>query len=689
MPIKKLIENRFDLDSFIIFIKESFDDIEILDTRLRDDDLDSSDRADVSQYRYLADGFLVDDSEIGILLLEASSPNIENKRVGFAKVINKLAKPKIQDIVLVVIYHPDSPVWRLSFVSYDYKDAKQIANTDSKRYSFVLGRDIATTTAYIQLSTINKKSRLQDIKDAFSVERVTREFFNDYKRLYFEICQYLSPQKALFDEEKNIKFFTKKLLGRIVFLYFLQKKGWLGSRDSWGDGDKKFLSNIFDSYKRDDFYSQILQEIFFDALNTKRKDDYFPLLECKMPFLNGGLFAKDEFDKLDIIIEDDIFKKIFDTFNSYNFTIIEDNPNDSEVAIDPEMLGRVFEDLLEDRKDKGAFYTPREIVHYMCQQSLANYLDSKDSDREKLAHLKNIKVLDPAIGSGAFPMGMLHEIVKLRQDLGDKTNLGELKKEVIQNSIYGIDIEASAVEIAKLRFWLSIVVDEEKPTPLPNLFYKIMVGNSLLETINGFDPFEKSKDNLFDDNSTVEEIQKLLIRYFNESNSSKKAKLQNQIDKIIDTIFAQKIEEHQAQIDLKSSWLSTKVKKEKENLIKDIEKDMNNLGLFQEIITQKPTTELFFYKLYFADVMSGGGFDVVIGNPPYIRHEKIKAIKERLKIEGYTSYNGTADLYIYFFEQGYRLLKDNGILSYITSNKYTRAKYGKEFREFVLANTKI
>ena len=669
MPIKKLIENRFNLDDFTKFLKDNFDDVEILDTRLKDI-VDESDRVDVAKYRYFADGFLVDDNEIGVLLLESTSPNIENKRVGFANVINKLSKPKIQDILLIVIYHPNSDVWRLTFVSYN------------KRYSFVLGKDIAINTAYTQLSTINKKSNIEDIKEAFSVEKVTKEFFNDYKSLYFEICDYLSVQIALFKDEDNIKFFGKKLLGRIVFLYFLQKKGWLGTQKEWGDGDKKFLSNSFANYKKNNFYTQLLQEIFFNALNKNRKDDYFKILNCKMPFLNGGLFAKDEFDRLDIIIENDIFKKIFEVFDRYNFTIIEDNSNDSEVAIDPEMLGRVFEDLLEDRKDKGAFYTPREIVHYMCQQSIKDYLQTKPQEIRKLDYIKNIKILDPAIGSGAFPMGILHEVIKIREELGDKTPLSKLKKEVIENSIYGIDIEESAVEIAKLRFWLSIVVDEDTPTPLPNLAYKIMVGNSLLETINGYDPFEKqSNQGLFDDNNKIERVQQLIHKYFNETNNNKKIKLDKDINKIIDSEFESKIKEYEEQIKLKSSRLYIGTKREQDTLTKSIEEDYLNLTLFKKIAKEKPTTELFFYKLYFAEVMNEGGFDIVIGNPPYLRVQGIdKETSTRYK-KAFDSATGSYDLYVLFTEKALELLSPNGIANFIVPHKWINSSFGKGLRE--------
>ena len=708
----EFLGKRFDENIFVTFLHETFDELEMIDSRYRNDNLDESDKQHITEYRYFGEAFLDDNSEIGVLLLKSKTPHIENKRVGFSQVISKLAKPIQKDTVLVVIYHEDSPVWRLTFVSYDFKDGKQTQRTNAKRYSYVLGEGIATKTAKEQIGALGRGRITQEIlEDAFSVEKVSKEFFYEYKSLYKESMNYLT-ERYYFDEEIEKSSFTKKLLGRIVFLYFLQKKGWLGSIEKWGDGKKNFMSHLFKNRNENgNFYHDILEPVFFDALNIDRRksDDYFELLECKMPFLNGGLFTRDKIDTIfkheKYELDDELMTQIFDTFDKYNFTVIEDTPHDSEVAIDPEMLGRVFEDLLEDRKDKGAFYTPREIVHYMCQESIINYLFSCEMgarealrdfvlkkelstlDKTKLKEsLVAIKVLDPAIGSGAFPMGMLHEIVSLLEIVSDESTQN-LKRTVIQNSIYGVDIEPSAVEIAKLRFWLSIVVDEETPSPLPNLFYKIMVGNSLLETIDGFDPLANEQSLIGNNRKKIKNIQKLLNDFYLTANNDKKQALQETIEKEIDEILDSKLKEKR---DEKESQISNVnlfngLSKKQAEIIEKANKTIDII----ENIKQRPTTELFFYKIYFADVMNNGGFNVVIGNPPYIRHEKIKAIKERLKIEGYKSYNGTADLYIYFFEQGYRLLKEGGILSYITSNKYTRARYGKQFREFVLDNTKI
>lgn len=679
------LDEKFNEERFEEFVESVFDDFDKLDTRYKDDDLSDEDKNHIVAYKYLGDSFLDDNSEIGVLILKSATKNIENKRVGFSKVISKLANPHGKETVLIAIYHDDSPVWRLTFVSYDIKDGKQSQKTDAKRYTYVLGEEIATKTAKEQIGELFTTNMIKQstLEEVFSVEKVSKEFFDKYKKLYFETLDYLRPQVALFSDDKNLTLFTKKLLGRIVFLYFIQKKGWLGSQNEWGDGDRKFLSQQFENFDGDNFYEEILKPIFFEALNKERsKENYFFKSFGMMPYLNGGLFNPQEIDKdSSLIIENDIFKNIIDTFDQYNFTIIEDTPHESEVAIDPEMLGRIFEDLLEDRKEKGAFYTPREIVHYMCQESIKNYLETKPKEEDELEYLKNIKVLDPAIGSGAFPMGMLHEIIEKRVSLGDSTKLSTMKKEIIQNSIYGVDIEPSAVEIAKLRFWLSIVVDDESPMPLPNLAYKIMVGNSLIETINGLDPLVQNQNKKAQ--KEIKILQSKFKEYFSEHNSETKNKIDAEVKEAINLILTKTAKNFDIQPKLEMNRKEQKKYEEdyiNNLLLKKVQKEYNEHNY---------TQELFFYKIYFADIINSGGFDVLIGNPPYVRHEKIKELKPKLKIEGYKSYNGTADLYIYFFEQGYRLLKDGGILSFITSNKWTRAKYGKQFRDFILKNTNI
>ncbi|MBL0721467.1 MAG: Eco57I restriction-modification methylase domain-containing protein, partial [Sulfurovum sp.] len=709
MDIKNFLQTSYKKENFIEFISNKFKGFEENDT---DYEVPSqTEQESIQKYKFFGSCELSDNRELGFFEFVANEKkDIENNRVSFNKILEKRVGDEFLDGAIAVFYNPSNPkVWRLSFIQFSYDENNKQIKPNLKRYTFVLGVDIPTKTALSQLEDFQYPTMIE-LKEVFSVEKVSKEFFREYKELYFDTCDYLQPQLAHFENKSNLKLFTKKLLGRIVFLYFLEKKGWLGSDKNWENGDTQFLTKQFkkhlESGVNNYFYNEILEPIFFEALNEKRDNDYFPKLNCKMPFLNGGLFSKDEFDKRDIIIENHIFKNIFDIFDSYNFTIIEDTPDDSEVAIDPEMLGRVFEDLLEDRKDKGAFYTPREIVHYMCQQSISNYLSLFFDDTEAIEELIlkqstdnkyiranakaiqeklfNIKVLDPAIGSGAFPMGMLHEIVAVLSNIDKTADIGVLKRKVIENSIYGIDIEQSAVEIAKLRFWLSIVVDEDKPTPLPNLFYKIMVGNSLIETINGYDPLEKDNSSLFDNKFSIDEMQDKLHSFFNESDTKKKNKLQKNIELIIDEVLGKKLQKHNDEI---RSQLDNISVMDFDNKQQKLIMKLNEEAELIEKVLKRPTTELFFYKLYFSEGVNNGGFDMVICNPPYLRVQGIdkKSSEQYKKI--FDSATGSYDLYVLFTEKALELLSKNGIVNYIMPHKWINASFGKGLR--TLAKDKI
>ncbi|MBN2825483.1 MAG: hypothetical protein JXQ76_09180, partial [Campylobacterales bacterium] len=381
MNLKSFLNTPFDSGAFEDFIFERFNGFEANERHYDSEGLNESEQKHIDSYRYLGQVELDDGKEIGFFEFRSKSDNIENRRVGYNAIAKKLASDYLLDGAIASFYYPANPsVWRLSLVGFEYNEGKTKV-TNLKRYTYVLGVNIPINTPSEQFKS-RKYLSYNELLDSFSVEKVSKEFFDEYKALYQKIKFQLEPQIALFDgEAKNIDLFVKKLLGRIVFIYFLAKKGWLASDEQWQNGDKGFLSSCFGKKygNYSDFYSQILQPIFFEALNNDRRQqgDIFPLLNCRVPFLNGGLFSKDGFDRLPIILDNEAFGEIFATFDRFNFTIIEDNPNESEIAIDPEMLGKVFESLLEDRKEKGAFYTPREIVHYMSRKSIESYLQTQ------------------------------------------------------------------------------------------------------------------------------------------------------------------------------------------------------------------------------------------------------------------------------------------------------------------------
>lgn len=733
MELKEFIENKYDISRFIQFISERFYGFEEEQTEPTDEDLNESEKAHIQSYRYLGRVELDDGKELGFFEFLSKSKNIENKRVGYNAVLKKLADYYGLDGAMASFYHPDSEAWRLSFIGFDFDEGKAKA-TNLKRYTFVLGKGIPTKTAYQQLKEL-KYPKFKEIEEAFSVEAITDEFYKSYKTLFELINNELVPQKALFSgaQEKPeviIRSFSRRLLGRITFLYFLQKKGWLGVKQKWGDGERKFLKRTYDEFikkkKNGSFYTEIMIPLFFTALNTPRDNNYFPSLSCKIPFLNGGLFTREAYDLDEIFLSNELFGKIFDTFDQYNFTIIEDLPHDSEVAIDPEMLGRVFENLIEEnyRKGKGAFYTPREIVHYMCKQSIIMYL-ANYFEQEKIEHLVNdevtddpyikkhaidikdkllqMKVLDPAIGSGAFPMGILHEMVQVIGNLNKAENPSKEKKQIIENSIYGVDIDGSAVDIAKLRFWLSIIVDEDEPFPLPNLAFKIMQGNSLIETIDGFSPVpedlyvqkEPTMTSLFDEGHTTFDINKFeqlrqdIHEFYNASNTKKKdalhEKIKHQIKEIIIGYIDAKEKELKARQKDFDGGLSVKNREKTWNKIVELQDAISKARkIINEMLKNNfQTTELFLYKLWFGEVMRDGGFDIVIGNPPYLRVQGIdREISENYK-KIFDSATGSYDLYVLFVEKGMGLLNDNGILNYIMPHKWVNSSFGKGLRKLV------
>ena len=715
MDLKTFLSSRYSTDDFENFICERFYGLEISDGGYTDEYLSESEKDHIQDYRYLGQSELDDGKEIGFFEFRSTSSHIENKRVGYNNILKEFAKDYILDGAIASFSHNESKVWRLSFVGIDY-DAGKVNVTNLKRFTYVLGESIPIKTPLAQLKNL-KSQNLNEIEKAFSVEALNDKFFKDYKELFISLNDYfLKNNFANFArDEENIRAFNKKLLGRITFLYFLQKKGWMGVKENWGDGDKNFLQNTFSKSGEKNFYEEYLRAIFFEGLNEDRRDnnDCFELLDCKMPFLNGGLFESKEFDKEYLHIDNAIFKNIFEIFSRYNFTIIEDLPHDSEVAVDPEMLGKVFENLLEDnyKSGKGAFYTPREIVHYMCKESIFSYLITDFSENEEAIRelvfkgnsdggffrnaknaraveqkIKSIKILDPAIGSGAFPMGLLLELVEILQSLNRTIDTVQAKIDIIERSIYGIDIDASAVEIAQLRFWLSIVVDGDEPVALPNLDYKIMAGNSLLETINGFDPLLKEDKRItqsrirHSDKQTADDVILLMKdkfhKYFNEHSSVKKKEIYETIKFDVINILNKSIKKFEA-----TSSLLEQTKKEQVKWENDFKIRSMLSKIIDDYNQKESTQELFFYKIYFKEVLDSGGFNIVIGNPPYLRVQGIDKDASVQYKEQFKSASGKYDLYVLFVEKGLSLLAKDGILNYIMPHKWINSAFGKGLRE--------
>ena len=630
---------------------------------------------------------------------------MEHNRVNIQRLIRAVMDQF--SCAFMLFHYEDDTRWDWRF-TYCRKSGNKEESTDSKRYTFLLGPGQSCRTAtdnFIALYDKRNSLEIKDIENAFNVEALSKEFFGKYKAQYEAFVNYMvDPTNGMrqhfidtgFDhtgmaadkirdrEEKPIRDYVKKLLGRIVFLHFLQKKGWLGvpASKEWGEGDRDFMLNIFknaNERQKENFLDDILEDLFTEGLDRNRSDQgdlYDTKVEgfrnCRIPYLNGGLFERDILDKKPSHFPASYFNGLLTMLSQYNFTIDENDPNDAEVGVDPEMLGRIFENLLEDNKDKGAFYTPKEIVQYMCRESLIAYLqtDMREEDKEcirqfvtthdasQLGELKeyidqklyDVKICDPAIGSGAFPMGLLRELFFCRSAIEPNIveNAANIKRHIIQNNIYGVDIERGAVDIARLRFWLSLIVDEKSPEALPNLDFKIMQGNSLLEQYKGVDLSTMTEKKIgagesltfFDSMLDVyrKNLRDKLTEYYACPEHDKKMQLRKDIADIV----KQELVEQGIHIDFEDMDLSA-------------------------------NSQFFLWHTWFHDVFSRPskeGFDIVIGNPPY--GAKYDNQTKRYYKNTYVTANsirglqkGALDTYTLFIELGYNLLRKNGSFAYI------------------------
>lgn len=774
--IRDIFQNCFRRENYQLFLRNLLNDFEVRDKHYVGNLIPPAYQEQVTQYWRIGKYVDPEGNEMDLLVVELTSLSKLDRSRSMLRsfAVNRLKKFEKECSLIAFYSKEDSGAdWRFSFVKIEhqaFRDEKGKVRikdefTPARRCSYLVGEHENSHTAALQLLPLLERDytnpRLEEIEAAFSIEKVTDEFFEQYKGLYIKLSEQLDRQpmfKNTSGEEPNntVARFAKKLLGQIVFLYFLQKKGWLGveKEDKWGSGSRRFMRDRFGRIAEEgkNYYRDFLQYLFYEALAKERKDQddpgYYQRFDCKIPFLNGGLFEADyEWQKETIDLPNTLFHNneknkagdegtgILDIFDRYNFTIKEDEPLEKEVAVDPEMLGKVFENMLDvtERKSKGAFYTPREIVHYMCQESLIHYLDNvlnnappvfneighsqtsffgnevrtgqlqlteeteelsvpKEDietlirkghlfiEHDKVAfqreeriaegkqksteitlklpesvrkhaqlidsYLASIRACDPAIGSGAFPVGLLHEIVTARlaleEHLDHPQTIYALKRHTIRESLYGVDIDQSAIDIARLRLWLSLIVDEEDYNTieaLPNLDYKIVRGDTLV----GF------PDNIIRDHSRYEEIEALKQEFYQETDEYRRKEL----------------------------------------------RELITTRLHEFLATARQYTGYtvdFDFELFFSEVWhQKGGFDVVIGNPPYVQIQNFsgKEIQKTWEKQNYETFAKTGDIYCLFYEKGFRLLRKKGVLAFITSNKWMRAGYGEKIRYFFLKKTAI
>ena len=666
---------------------------------------------------------LPDGHVIAIYEVELSdSVIIERNRAGIRNLLLSSWRGMGCSGAFMFCFRQNEAVLRFSYVSESFAFAEDGSltkeSTDTKRFTYLLGEGHRSRTAILQFEDLKKSSLdLKAITKAFSIEALSDLFFKEYKKQYEDIIEFITGKRMVKvankweeqvtgqpcreimqefsqfpDAEKAVRDYVKKLMGRLVFIQFLQKKGWMGcsAGESWNDGDKEFVQNLFaNTTHKNTFVDDVLEPLFND-INTKRTGDITSSPNVgtgiKIPYLNGGLFEKDEYDKTNFQLPAKYMKNLLDFFASYNFTIDENDPDDAEIGVDPEMLGRIFENLLEDNKDKGAFYTPKEIVQYMCRESLIAYLQTDVNDEqtkeairqfattydvsilsEELKEsvdqkLKDVKICDPAIGSGAFPMGMLRELYACRKAIEgiDEETAVSIKTHIIQNNIYGVDIEKGAVDIARLRFWLALIVDEKNPHALPNMDFKIMQGNSLLEQyegveLSGMSLNEQNKKKTkkgqswqatlaFDEQISLDNIQHAIKEYYLTDDYKAKLNLRSIINENVRSYI----------INLKGCT-------------PDIQRKIEELPI--------PNDKFFLWHIYFKEVFDNGGFDIVIGNPPYGAN-----IDDMVDVYGALypkTSHGYKDVYKYFYDCFINKLTNNGILCYITPSTFLRQpRYG-------------
>ena len=844
-----VLSKEFDINKFTDFVKEMLTGIRIIAPKPLRPVNDSTFFYYVEGYSHVGTYQSEKGEKIAVFSVALKNGEAVERARGaqrnFAKTLLESAQV---NGAIVAYYTKDAPEkWRLSFVRMDYEFAQgKISEklTPAKRYSYLVGYKEPCNTAKQRLFPIFQDDQilptLDALEDAFSVDKVTKEFFDLYKIKYFELKEILESNEDFKSESEVCSFtseqFAKKLIGQIVFLYFVQKKGWLGvgggwsklsikqynnlyytsggmgrvikeylpqiytkngdeylfkglaaldripddaeieianrmpEQRKWGEGDKNFVYTLYEwaADHNKNFFNDILEPLFYTTLNMNRGENaYCPFLHCRIPFLNGGLFEElkgydwknNDFDIPNTFFSNNEGEGLLDIFGRFNFTMNEDEPMEREVAIDPEMLGKVFENLLDvkDRKSKGAYYTPREIVHYMCQETLINYLQGKmkisykdikafvlygdlmkDEDTKRTKWivddrgkskcvidkekdlfipeslfsyknninrleevdelLKNVKIVDLAVGSGAFPLGMLSEIVHVREVITEYLmadmdginklsflNYGrkpyQLKTQTIKNCLYACDLEPSAVDIAKLRLWLSIVIEDEiadkvqrdgvvdedtKPKQLPNLDCNFVCGNSLIDEFKGNKLITESK----------------LLN--NEASGTQQSLFQNGVDVLIDEL-----------IKLQDRLFFEKTHEEKIAILKNVNSIYDQIVLEQGIRIEPelrddylkeskyPSKPFILWQLYFPKVFKeNGGFDIIIGNPPYVGEKGNKEIFRPIAATefGHKYYQGKMDLFYFFFHKALDLGNKNAEIAFITTNYYPTATGGKNLR---------
>ncbi len=745
---KEILANEYHIDNFTYLIKE------LLLPDFVGEKHDVSFSSEIfTTVKQLGDSVACNLSVFEVVLKDGA----QNRRVAITQEMFKVMRGLRINNAVVAFTNADKRNFRISLLTSKYEyDGEKIVKvlSNPRRYSYSLGLGTKTKTAYKFLIAKGKVTDLNELINRFSVEVVNKQFYSEVATSFTELVggerdgktyEKLLNLHGSVDHNKYAEFGVR-LIGRIVFCWFLREKRSENNIPLVPD-DMLALETI---REKANYYHDALEPLFFELLNTSHKKrkacfntDYYKLI----PYLNGGLFSphiddRYKFDSVNncglygvVTIPNEWFIKFYNTLGQYNFTVDENTAYDIELSIDPEMLGRIFENLLAEinpetgenaKKSTGSFYTPRDIVDFMVDSSLCEYLKTKtgidgmklnalisyskdddnlavfnEAEKKKLIDaLYTVTVLDPACGSGAFPIGMLQKVVYVLQEIDPTANLWFdkatenvgilLKKEfekkfnagslnyirklsVIQNSIFGIDIQPIAVEISRLRCFLSLIIEEKVDdteenrgiNPLPNLDFKFIIANSLITLDN------TTQLSIFENQDHIKILKDIREEYFN-ADSERRTEL--------------KLEFLQVQQDMLL------------NTIANYQKQAS--ARYQQLSEWKPF-ENQATSWFDSEWMFGikDGFDIVIGNPPYLesRHSNFsESLKDKLQEQLHIRYGKRfdliprgSDLLIYFYELSLRVIKENGINVFITQNSWLDTEYGSQFQKYLRQRTNV
>ena len=692
-------------------------------------------------FKNIAKGYdLGESDDMDLSVFEFIVNSSHDPRVTITKeVVALMKKYNSKSNALVAFYYPNSDQWRLSLITTDVeiKNGKiSYLYSNPHRYSFLLGKDCKKHTPETMLfakGPIKQRSEngkelnyTQDLSSRFSLEVVNKEFYAQIYRLFEQLVSTDLKHPKASDNNQIKEHFAVRLIGRLIFCWFLKKKT---RKDNSSLIPEELLSlKALDGTTS--YYHDKLEPLFFETLNKKRDvriEKCATGLFKDIPFLNGGLFEPHdddcyelgEFDQSryfnTLTIPNKWFHDLFEVFETYNFTIDENTSVDMDLSVDPEILGRIFENLLASinpetqqsaRNMTGSFYTPREIVDYMVTTSLRTYLKDKTdlndqildelfdvtktpelTKQQKLDIFKSLtilKALDPAVGSGAFPMGLLQKIMfilneidpdgKIYEEINLIPNTSLLQRnygnkyKIIRDCIFGVDIQEMAIEIARLRFFLTLIVDEEadNPQPLPNLDFKFACANTLIS-------LPEAEDDLFSRANLIESLKNLRKEFFSTS-AERKEQIKAEFRRIQELMSFQTFNAKQ------TALFNGEIEQYKKN--KSVQLELNDLlsDTYWNPFINKSTP--WFDPMWMFGVEDG--FDIVLANPPYIALQANKGVLGKMyKPYNFKTFNSMGDIYCLFYEKGMELLKQGGILTYITSNKWMRAGYGEELRLFL------